>query len=44
MGEYYAKYEAKNPPEEVIKNGEYVKNLDADTLKIYDEMWTKLKQ
>ncbi|WP_182432690.1 polyamine ABC transporter substrate-binding protein [Anaerobutyricum hallii] len=44
MGEDYAKNEAKNPPEEVIKNGEYVKNLDADTLKTYDEMWTKLKQ
>ena len=44
MGEDYSKNEAKNPPAEVIKKGEYVKNLDADTLKIYDEMWTKLKQ
>ena len=44
MGDDYSKNEAKNPPEDVIKNGEYVKNLDADTLKIYDEMWTKLKQ
>ncbi|MBU5415997.1 ABC transporter substrate-binding protein [Anaerobutyricum soehngenii] len=44
MGEDYSKNEAKNPPTEVIKKGEYVKNLDADTLKIYDEMWTKLKQ
>ena len=44
MGKDYSKNEAKNPPAEVIKKGEYVKNLDADTLKIYDEMWTKLKQ
>lgn len=44
MGEDYSKNEAKNPPAEVIKKGEYVKNLDEDTLKIYDEMWTKLKQ
>lgn len=44
MGEDYSKNEAKNPPAEVIKKGEYVKNLDADTLKIYDEMWTELKQ
>lgn len=44
MGDDYSKNEAKNPPAEVIKKGEYVKNLDADTLKIYDEMWTKLKQ
>ena len=44
MGEDYSKNEAKNPTAEVIKKGEYVKNLDADTLKIYDEMWTKLKQ
>ena len=44
MGDDYSKNEAKNPPEDVIKKGEYVKNLDADTLKIYDEMWTKLKQ
>lgn len=44
MGEDYANNPAKNPPAEEIKKGEYVKNLDADTLKIYDEMWTKLKQ
>ncbi len=44
MGDEYTKNEAKNPPADVIKKGEYVKNLDADTLKTYDEMWTKLKQ
>lgn len=44
MGEDYAKNEAKNPPAEVISAGEYVKNLDSDTLAIYDEMWTKLKK
>lgn len=44
MGDDYSKNEAKNPPAEVIEKGEYVKNLDADTLKTYDEMWTKLKQ
>lgn len=44
MGEEYSSNEAKNPPAEVIAAGEYVSNLDTDTLAIYDEMWTKLKE
>ncbi len=44
MGEEYSSNQAKNPPAEVISAGEYVSNLDTDTLAIYDEMWTKLKE
>ena len=44
MGTDYSGNEAKNPPKEVISSGEYVENLDSDTLAIYDEMWTKLKE
>ena len=44
MGSDYSDNEAKNPPAEVIASGEYVKNLDNDTLEIYNEMWTKLKK
>jgi len=44
MGEEFSSNPAKNPPAEVISAGEYVSNLDTDTLAIYDEMWTKLKE
>lgn len=44
MGSEYTSNKAKNPPQEVISKGEYVQNLDPDVLKIYDEMWTKLKK
>ena len=44
MGEEYSSNLAKNPPAEVIASGEYVQNLDVDTLAIFDEMWTQLKQ
>ncbi len=44
MGSDYSDNAAKNPPAEVISSGENVKNLDNDTLEIYNEMWTKLKQ
>ncbi len=44
MGEEYAANEAKNPPEDVIKHGEYIQNLDTDTLALYDDMWTELKK
>ena len=44
MGEEYVANTAKNVPEEVIANGEFIKYLDSDVLAIYDEMWTKLKQ
>lgn len=44
MGEEYMSNIAKNPPQEVIEKGEYVQNLDTDTMAIYDQMWTELKQ
>lgn len=44
MGEDYVNNEAKNVPAEVIASGEFVSYLDTDALKIYDDMWTKLKK
>ena len=44
MGTDYSENIAKNPPAGVIASGEYVENLDNDTLEIYNEMWTKLKE
>lgn len=44
MGEDYVANIAKNPPEDVVKKGEYVQNLDSKTLALYDQMWTDLKQ
>lgn len=44
MGDEYKSNEACNPPAEVIAKGEYVDNLDSDTLAIYDAMWTELKK
>ena len=44
MGGDYTDNPAKNPPEKVISSGEYVKNLNADVLTMYSDMWTKLKQ
>ncbi len=44
MGDEYTSNLAKNPPAEVIAKGEYIKNLDVDTLAIYDQMWTELKK
>ena len=44
MGDDYINNEAKNVPAQVIESGEFVKYLDTDTLAIYDEMWTKLKE
>lgn len=44
MGEEYSANPAKNPPADVFSAGEYISNLDVDTLAIYDEMWTKLKE
>jgi len=44
LGEEFSGNPAKNPPEDVIALGEYLSNLDTDTLAIYDEMWTKLKK
>lgn len=44
MGDEYSSNPAKNPPAEAIAKGSYVENLDAATLDIYNEMWTKLKE
>ncbi|MCR4801761.1 MAG: spermidine/putrescine ABC transporter substrate-binding protein [Lachnospiraceae bacterium] len=44
MGDDYVANEAKNIPAGVISSGEFVKYLDSDSLAIYDEMWTKLKE
>ncbi len=44
LGSEYSDNPAKNPPADVIAKGEFVKNLDADTIAIYDDMWTKVKQ
>ena len=44
MGDDYVANEAKNVPADVISSGEFVKYLDSDSLAIYDEMWTKLKE
>ncbi|SHH44116.1 ABC transporter substrate-binding protein [Clostridium grantii] len=43
MGEEYIQNQAKNIPTEVIQKVEYIDNLDVDTLAIYDQMWTELK-
>lgn len=43
MGEEYEKNTAKNIPEDVIENGEYIKMLDTDTQAKYEAMWTELK-
>ena len=42
--EDYASNEAKNVPAEVFEAGERDKVLDNDTIAIYDNMWTELKQ
>lgn len=44
MGTDYSDNPAKNPPADVISSGEYVKELDNDTLTLYNDMWNKLKQ
>lgn len=43
MGDAYTSNAAKNPPAAEVSKGEFVKNLDTDTLAVYDTMWTKLK-
>ena len=44
MGDDYTANIAKNVPAEVISSGEFLSYLDTDTLAIYDDMWTKLKE
>lgn len=39
----YSENKAKNVPAEIFEKGEYVSNLDTDALKIYNDMWNKLK-
>lgn len=44
LGEEYSSNPAKNVPEDVIASGEYVQNLDTDSLAVYDSIWTELKK
>ena len=44
MGDEYSGNPAKNPPADAIAKGSYVENLDSETLDIYNEMWTRLKE
>lgn len=44
LGEDYVNNPAKNVPADVIEKGEYIQNLDTDTLAIYDGIWTELKK
>lgn len=44
LGEDYVNNLAKNVPADVIEKGEYIQNLDTDTLAIYDGIWTELKK
>lgn len=44
MGSEYSDNPAKNPPASEIEKGEFIQNLDADTLAIYNEIWTELKK
>ena len=44
LGEDFSSNIAKNPPAEVLQKGEFVENIDSDSLAAYDEIWTELKQ
>lgn len=44
MDENYTGNEAKNVPSSAIENGEFISNLDTDTMKIYNDMWNELKK
>ncbi len=44
LGEEFMNNPAKNIPQDVIANGEYIQNLDTETQAIYEEMWTELKK
>lgn len=41
LGDKYINNPACNPPTDVIKNGEYIKDV-GDSLETYDKMWTEL--
>ncbi len=44
LGDKYKNNKAENIPEDVIKNGEFLKNLDTATLAKYNAIWTELKK
>lgn len=44
MDESYTKNEAKNVPSSAVENGEFISNLDPDTMKMYNDMWNELKK
>lgn len=44
LGDDYKNNKAQNIPTDVIKKGEYVSNLDTETLAKYDAIWTELKK
>lgn len=44
LGDDFIKNPAKNPPSDVIAKGEFVDNIDTDSLEIYDQIWTELKK
>lgn len=44
LGDDYKNNKAQNIPTDVIKKGEYVSNLDTETLAKYDAVWTELKK
>lgn len=44
LGDEFINNPAKNPPSEAIAKGEFVGNIDTDSLEIYDQIWTELKK
>lgn len=44
LGSEYTDNPAKNVPTEEIAKGEYVQNIDNDSLAIYNDIWTNLKK
>lgn len=44
MDESYTGNEAKNVPSSAVEGGEFISNLDTDTMKIYNDMWNELKK
>lgn len=44
LGEEFSSNPAKNVPQEEIAKGEFVMNIDNDSLAIYDSIWTELKK
>ena len=44
LGDDFINNPAKNPPSDAIAKGEFVENIDTDSLAIYDQIWTELKK